>query len=408
MTRNVRTLYRIPPLAGHLITEPNTIAFELHPGQVEVWENRKRFNILSNGRRWGKTIFASFVLTQYASAGHPVAYMAPTYKMMMEFWRTLKTALRPIIVSTNETERRITLIGGGSIDFWSLDSYDSIRGRKYACVVPDECAMVSDLADAWQQAIRPTLTDYKGDAWFMSTPKQRSDFNRMKAQYANDPIWQVTERPTSDNPFISADEIEAARRELPALVFAQEFLGQSVDIQGSLVKREHLRYGEAPQGLRIGMGVDLAISQKDSADYTAVVVVGYDKESGQRYVLDCVRDRVSFHNVVDLVKRMADKWHPARINIESVQYQIAVVQELLRKTSLPVKAVKPDRDKVARFQSLQARYEQGLVTHVRTLPQDFERELLDFPSGEHDDMVDALVYAEQAAVKSQGVGALIV
>jgi len=39
--------------------------------------------------------------------------------------------------------------------------------------------------------------------------------------------------------------------------------------------------------------------------------------------------------------------------------------------------------------------------------QDFERELLDFPASEHDDMVDALVYAEQAAVKSQGVGVFI-
>lgn len=327
--------------------------------------------------------------------------------MMMEVWRTLKNVLQPIIVSTNETERRISLVGGGSIDFWSLDSYDSIRGRKYACVVPDECAMVADFEDAWQQAIRPTLTDYQGDAWFMSTPKQRSAFNRMKARYANDVLWQVSERPTSDNPYIQSHEVESARLELPALVFAQEYLGQSVDMGGTLVKREHLRYGDAPSGLRIGMGVDLAISQKETADYSAIVVVGYDKDSGQRYVLDCVRDRVSFHNVVDMVKRMADKWQPARINIEAVQYQVAVVQELLRKTSLPVKSVRPDKDKVTRFQPLQARYEQGLVTHVRSLMQDFERELLDFPAAEHDDMVDALVYAEQAAVKSQVVGVFI-
>ena len=90
-----------------------------------------------------------------------------------------------------------------------------------------------------------------------------------------------------------------------------------------------------------------------------------------------------------------------------MQSPVAVVQELLRKTSLPVKSVRPDRDKVTRFQPLQARYEQGLVTHVRGLMQDFERELLDFPASDHDDMVDALVYAEQAAVKSQGVGVFI-
>ena len=390
-----------------MTTNTDTVTFELHAGQVSVGESRKRFNILSNGRRWGKTILAMFLLAQAASAGKPVAYMAPTYKMMMEVWRALKLTLAPIIISTNETEKRISLIGGGSIDFWSLDSYDSIRGRKYARIVADECAMVNDFEDAWQQAIRPTLTDFEGDAWFLSTPKERSDFNAMKSKYAAHTDWIVHERPTSDNPFIPQREIDAARSELPALVFAQEYLGQSVSISGSLVKREHLRYVDvAPQSLKIGMGVDLAISQKETADYTAIVVVGYDKESGHRYVLDCVRERVSFHQVVDLVKSMANKWNPARINIETVQYQVAVVQELLRKTSLPVKGVKPDRDKVTRFQGLQARYEQGLVTHVRTLPQDFERELLEFPYGEHDDMVDALVYAEQAAVKSNMIGVL--
>jgi predicted phage terminase large subunit-like protein len=161
---------------------------------------------------------------------------------------------------------------------------------------------------------------------------------------------------------------------------------------------------QVPRDLKIGMGVDLAISKSDTADYTAIAVVGYDKDSGRRYVLDMWRGKVGFHDVIQTISLLSTKWSPSRINIEAVQYQVAVVQELLRKTSLPVKAVKPDRDKVTRFHGLLARYEQLLVTHVRGLEPSFEQELLSFPEGNHDDMVDALVYAEMAAVKSQGAG----
>ncbi len=87
---------------------------------------------------------------------------------------------------------------------------------------------------------------------------------------------------------------------------------------------------------------------------------------------------------------MADRWHPTAIGVEVVQYQAAVVQELLRTTTLPVREVRPDRDKVTRFQPLEARYEQGLVRHTPDLDPAFERELLGFPVGEHDDQVDAL------------------
>ena len=79
-------------------------------------------------------------------------------------------------------------------------------------------------------------------------------------------------------------------------------------------------------------------------------------------------------------------------------YQAVVVQELLRQTTLPIKGVTPDKDKVTRAQPLALRYEQGLVSHEQ-LPSWFEDELLAFPQGAHDDSVDALVYAYQAVMR---------
>jgi predicted phage terminase large subunit-like protein len=384
-----------------------TIDAQFHQGQALIFKNRRRFNTIACGRRFGKTVMAEALLIETAIEGKPSAYFAPTYKMLSDVWKAVKTALHPIIASISEQEKRIMLTTGGVIDFWSLDAFDSVRGRKYARVVCDEVAMVKYFLEAWNEAIRPCLTDYKGDGYFFSTPKGRNDFHTMFERARTDETYASFRMPTSVNPYIAQDEIEAAGRELPTVVFNQEYLAEFVDVQGALVKREMITYidsSQVPRDLKIGMGVDLAISKSDSADYTAIAVVGYDKESGRRYVLDIWRGKIGFHEVVGAVNALATKWNPTRINIEAVQYQVAVVQELLRKTSLPVKGVKPDRDKVTRFHGMLARYEQLLVTHVRGLEPSFEQELLSFPEGNHDDMVDALVYAEMAAVKSQGAG----
>jgi len=118
--------------------------------------------------------------------------------------------------------------------------------------------------------------------------------------------------------------------------------------------------------------------------------------NGKIYVRDAQRLRAPFHQVLQFIQQMADKWHPASIAIEQVQYQAAVVQELLRTTALPVRGIKPDKDKLTRFLPLAARYEQGLVAHSPELPGWFEDELLSFPVGAHDDGCDALAYAWQA------------
>jgi predicted phage terminase large subunit-like protein len=111
------------------------------------------------------------------------------------------------------------------------------------------------------------------------------------------------------------------------------------------------------------MGVDLAISTKTTADYTAIVVLGREKQ-GKIWVLDVARDRVRFHDGQKFIQQMAEKWNPATIRIEEVQFQAAVVQELLRTTTLPVQGAPCDKDKLTRFQPVAARYEQHLIYHA--------------------------------------------
>lgn len=367
-----------------------------HPGQQRLAAEARRFNIACMGRRWGKTTFGLDLLIAEpdgALDAKPVAWFAPTYKLLDEVWREARRLLRAIATRIDSQQHRIELVTGGALDFWTLDDPDAGRGRKYARIVIDEAAMARYLAEAWQEAIRPTLTDYRGSAWFFSTPKGTgNEFARLHREAARTPDWANWQMPTSSNPHIAPAEIEAARRELPSLVFEQEYQAQFIDASGAVVKREWLRTGVAPEGCRVVMGVDLALAQKDSADYTAVVVLARAPD-GALTVLAVQRTRAPFHQVLNFIRTMADKHKPSIIAIESVQYQASVVHELLRTTTLPVRGIKPDKDKLTRFLPMQARYEQGQVAHAPTLPPEFEDELLSFPVGAHDDMVDALAYA---------------
>jgi len=142
-----------------------------HAAQVRVIHQAKRFNVICCGRRWGKSLLGMDRLIHAALQGKPVAWFAPNYRLLADIWRELQAILQPILARPNQQERRLELHGGGVVEMWSLDSPDAGRGRAYSLVVIDECALVPNLEQAWQQTIRPMLTDYIGEAWFLSTPK---------------------------------------------------------------------------------------------------------------------------------------------------------------------------------------------------------------------------------------------
>jgi hypothetical protein len=203
---------------------------KLHPKQLLIHNNMARFNILCCGRRFGKDVFSINEMILPALEGFPVAWFAPTYKNLTEVWRTIRDLLAPVIRDKSENEHRLELVSGGVVDMWSLDQSGVARGRAYRRVVINEAAQVSTLQQSWEEVIRATLADYKGDALFPSTPK---GFNFYKVLFdrGEDPMetdyasWQFT---SYDNPYIDPAEIDAAKAELPESVFAQEFMAQFV------------------------------------------------------------------------------------------------------------------------------------------------------------------------------------
>jgi hypothetical protein len=203
----------------------------LHSGQLQVMADAKRYNVLKIGRRFGKTTMSvNNLIIRPALEGFPVAYYAPTYKDLDEVWQELKTMLMPIISGKNEQTKQLRLISGGLIDCWSLDNPDSGRGRKYKRVVIDEVEKSKKFKEAWQGAIMPTLLDYKGDAWLLSTPKFGDTYFKELHKRGGESGWAAFNLSTYDNPHIDREEIDELRKQLDDLSFRCEILAEDVDL----------------------------------------------------------------------------------------------------------------------------------------------------------------------------------
>lgn len=386
--------------------------FTPHPGQRAILSQRKSRMVACMGRRWGKTSVLTEVLVNYPGGalggvdgkgrkGLPTAWYAPNDSYFQKVYQGIAQAYAPVIKRAVTAPRPyIEFKNGGSIDFWTLENPMKCgRGNFYARVIIDEASHARHLQDAWEQTIEYTLADLNGDAWFISTPQGLNYFHELwqKGNPDNpqrDPAWASFTAPSMDNPHLPPGWMDEKRATSPALVFAQEVLAQFVTFGAGLVKPEMLIDAPCPAHLPVVIGVDLAISEKTGADFTAIVSMCRCPDSGRVYIKEAERFQSTFSEVLARIKAAAARQRPRLIAIEQTQYQAAVVQELTRTTTLPVRGVRPDRDKVTRFAPLLTRFEQLQVRlDPAGCPAWLREELLGFPVGKHDDGVDALSYA---------------
>lgn len=201
-----------------------------HPKQQEFLDNRKRFNVLKCGRRFGKTEIAQELISEIIQDGGICAYFSPTYKDLYEVWQQSLHVFYEIIESKSETVKQIIFKGGAKLDMWSMEDPNSGRGRKYHRVIIDECEKAGKFKEAWQRSIRATLTDFKGDAYLLSTPQFGPTFFKELAKMQDKSNrWKTFIYTTYDNPHIDPNEIEDAKGELPDPVFRCEYLAEDLD-----------------------------------------------------------------------------------------------------------------------------------------------------------------------------------
>lgn len=279
-------------------------------------------------------------------------------------------------------------------------------------------------SDTYWQVVDPMLVP-GSKKWYVGTRWHEDDFY---AELMRKGIQEYQRRAIEDDQplwpeMYTIEALNQKKEELGTPIFMLQFQNDVTSMGGNIFRHDWFqRTDKLPEGAR-RIGVDLASSISERSDYTTAVEVLED-EDHNLYVVGAWKERINEghqewltgitrngdignakgpkilwpQRMLSLRGLNYDAEEPRFIeslNIEAVQHQSTFVREILGTTSLPARAIRPDKDKVSRSRALAARYEAGKVFHLNGAPgiDSLEHEMLSFPNGEHDDLVDALVYA---------------
>ena len=188
-----------------------------------------------------------------------------------------------------------------------------------------------------------------------------------------------------------AEALIELKREMGPIAFSAQYQQSPIPPGGAIVKRKWLAtYDQiaCQPGDRIVISWDIALSETESGDYSAAVVLLIRKEVF--FILEVVRGRFPFDTLKRKVMDLKRRYHPSTLLIEESPISLGLIQSL-REQSINITTYKPDTDKRARLIAQTDLFAGGSVR----LPQragwleEFVAELLAFPGG-HDDQVDAL------------------
>jgi predicted phage terminase large subunit-like protein len=206
------------------------------------------------------------------------------------------------------------------------------------------------------------------------------------------------ERCTWKAKYPTQEALDLKRQELGDIGFRREMLLQVVPEEGQDVLPEDIVYYDDPpfdDGNYLAHGVDLAISTKESADYTAIVSGEITWPSGKLEIYiqpHPVIRRMTFSETMEALNNIRhSSIMSSEFFVEAVAYQQAAIEEMERR-AFAVQAMHPIKDKRARLR-VAARYiKMGVVKFPRAGCEQLLTQLLGFGSEKHDDACDALVY----------------
>ena len=240
-----------------------------HINQQRILDSQSRFRVVMAGRRFGKSELSQIEIIINSLQGKKVAYITPTYQLARVFFDQL---IKVVPFESNKSELSIKFPNDGSVSFFTGERLDNLRGRKFDLVVIDEASFIPNLEDGWLNSIRPTLTDYKGRALFISTPRGKNFFYSLYLK-SGEPDWESFKFTTYDNPHIDKTEIDDARLQLPEVVFEQEYMANPAENAANPFGSMYIRQCtfEVSNEPPIAFGIDLA----KSVDFT--VIIGLDR-----------------------------------------------------------------------------------------------------------------------------------
>lgn len=291
------------PAANRLRREKGDVTFEVKTpdffeDQASAFEvlGDEQYSILRCGRRYGKTAYGGSWAVDGLVNSELVGWFAPSYKIMAEVWYEMSLMLEPIRLHSSKTDGVFRTIGGGRMDFWTLENLDAGRSRKYHRIIIDEAAFTNNetMMDQWERAIEPTLADYNGRVLICSNTNgvdpnnflfrlsPGTDGGDAPGADGRGQKYHFREyhAPSSRNPFLSQEFLSKKKDQLHPLVWRQEYLAEFVDFSGVaffpldklLISGEPAPWPRRVDG--VYAVVDTAVKTGKDNDGTAVMYFG--------------------------------------------------------------------------------------------------------------------------------------
>lgn len=181
--------------------------------------------------------------------------------------------------------------------------------------------------------------------------------------------------------------------------YFQEMLNIPMSPSNSYFKgRDFLPITKPEESLTYYVGVDLAISQKTRADYSAFVVAGLNS-TGILKVVDVIRGRMDGPEILETIFELQQRYNPDLFFIESdkIAKSLGGILSVMQNErgiyiGLPDTPINPSADKAQRARPIQARMRQGMIQFdmgSEWFPM-MQEEMIRFLKGKNDDMVDGL------------------
>lgn len=370
-----------------------------HTNQQRILDSISRFRVVMCGRRFGKSELSQIEIITNALVGKNVAYITPTYQLARVFFEKL---IKAVPFESNKSELSIKFPNDGSVEFFTGERLDNLRGRKFHLVVIDEASFIPNLEEGWLNSIRPTLTDYKGRALFLSTPKGKNFFYSLYLKNG-EPDWEAFKFTTYDNPHIDKTEIDDARTQIPEVVFEQEYMANPSEnaanpFGSAFIKQCTFELSHEPP---IAFGVDLA----KSVDFTAII--GLDRNGSVCHFERFQKDWRQTKQVINSLPKVP-------ILMDSTGVGDPIFEDLQR-DGVNVQGYKfSSTSKQQLMEGLASAIHQRKITfpegHITQELEIFEYQYTSFgvkysaPPGFHDDCVMALGLAWHHYVRNQAQG----
>lgn len=307
-------------------------------------------------------------------------------------------------------EASITAVGVGG----------NLVSQHYSLIIADDLVNLENsstryqadkVIDWWKRAF--SLLDYDGEMIIIGTRWSYYElYSWILEKFGDEVDFYIRGAYLPDGKLYFPELLsEAKLKELRSLqgsyVFSAFYLNDPVDEESALIKRSMLKYygkGEEieapPKILNIFTVCDPAVSQSESADDSSMLTVGVDN-SDNWWVLETRKEKWTTGELIENLFSAYKQWKPITMTLEVIGQAQGIMmpihaEEDRRKTYLPLVeiTVRPQVKKEIRIRSvLQPRFERGKI-YIRNDMFELEEQILKFPRGKHDDMIDALTDVE--------------